>query len=914
MPSDQQPPSVSSEAHCTDVAAFLRLLHGPGDVFEVRVINCPERAGGSFVSTVAGWFNDPAAAAQAVAEIERVKPPAVYVTVNPCLPGLMGRAANRLLPKSKSTTKDPDIVRRRWVFVDIDAKRPAGVSSTDPEVIEAQAVADTLRRTLTAEGWPEPLLGMSGNGAYLLWRVDLPNDGPSNDLIEQTIKAMAARFDTDGAEVDCSTFNPSRICKLLGTVARKGDAVVGVDGIDDRPHRRSWFIMPEGPLQVVAPEKLKALAAEVVEPESPKSPEPAVSRSVPGDVFDRCCKYLAKMDPAVSGELGSRRLFHACCVALHDFGLSDAEAIRAIEQAYNPRCVPPWDAAGINRAIGKARRDGGPSSGFGSASDGPEPDLSMLTPGPSERIDGAAKPAADDPWDDPIPVDAPEVGPFPVSALPGVLGQWVEAMTEAAQVPSELPGLLALAVCSGALARRVEVVAGRGWREPVNLYVCCLLDPANRKSAVFRAAVEPLRTIEADLVEVARPEVARMAADRRMIEAQAKKAESKAAGGDASARAEALELAEQLAAEPVPSLPRLIVDDATAEAVEMALASQGGRLIVAGPEGGLFDVMAGRYSSAAGNLDVFLKGHAGDDLVVDRVIRGSLFVPRCCLTLAYAVQPEVIRGLADKPSFRGRGLIGRFLYAVPTNRLGSRLDDPEPVPDSVAAGYASLVRRLFEVPADEDGPRLLTIAPEAAEVFRPWRREVEAMLADNGRLASMRDWGGKLSGLTARLAAVVHLARYADTPDPISVPVGPESIEAAMTLARWAIDHAEAAIGLMAGGDGSLDDAGYVLRWLRERGQAEVTRRDVYQFGRARFTAEPLRLDRALALLVDRGWLRPNDDRPVGPGRPSVRYLVHPMIGGRDAGVTIKREPVSAPMPPWESSGGEPAGRVRMVI
>jgi len=134
-----------------------------------------------------------------------------------------------------------------------------------------------------------------------------------------------------------------------------------------------------------------------------------------------------------------------------------------------------------------------------------------------------------------------------------------------------------------------------------------------------------------------------------------KNLEKKAAGGCSESRQSAGSLATELSSEPVAALPKLLVDDATAEAVEMQLQAQGGRLITAGCEGGLFDVMAGRYSSGVGNLDAFLKGHAGDDLRVDRVTRGSIFVPRCCLTLAYAVQPEVIRGMADKPSFRCLG-------------------------------------------------------------------------------------------------------------------------------------------------------------------------------------------------------------------------------------------------------------------
>lgn len=53
------------------------------------------------------------------------------------------------------------------------------------------------------------------------------------------------------------------------------------------------------------------------------------------------------------------------------------------------------------------------------------------------------------------------------------------------QTPADLAGLLALAVGSAVIARRVEIEPRPGWREPVNLYVSVLLDPANRKSAVF---------------------------------------------------------------------------------------------------------------------------------------------------------------------------------------------------------------------------------------------------------------------------------------------------------------------------------------------------------------------------------------------------------------------------------------------
>jgi hypothetical protein len=345
-------------------------------------------------------------------------------------------------------------------------------------------------------------------------------------------------------------------------------------------------------------------------------------------------------------------------------------------------------------------------------------------------------------------------------------------------------------------------------------------------------------------------------------------------------------------------LPRLLVDDATAEAIEMTLAAQGGRLIVAGAEGGLFDTMAGRYSSGVANLDCFLKGHAGDDLRVDRVTRGAVVVDRVCLTLAYAVQPEVLRGMASQKAFRGRGLIGRFLYSLPESPLGSRRIDPEPVPDHLTEAYGQTVRRLAEIRADESGPAVMVMSPAAAAVFKAWAAEVETLLGPDGRLASIRDWGGKLVGLTARLAGVIHLIG-ADSADPEAVPIDRETIEAAIGLARWSIPHAEAAIGLMAADDGSLDDAVYVLRWLRQRAEPVVRRNEIGQHARARFDCDKARFDRALAVLVDRGWLRPIADNRRGPGRPSERYRCHPsIIGDRFRAPSADWEPAQTIHPP----------------
>ena len=85
----------------------------------------------------------------------------------------------------------------------------------------------------------------------------------------------------------------------------------------------------------------------------------------------------------------------------------------------------------------------------------------------------------------------------------------------------------------------------------------------------------------------------------------------------------------------VPTVPRILADDVTPEALASLMASQKGRLALISAEGGPFDGMAGRYSKLP-NLDIYLKGHAGDPVRVDRQGRKPEFIERPALTIGVA--------------------------------------------------------------------------------------------------------------------------------------------------------------------------------------------------------------------------------------------------------------------------------------
>ena len=238
----------------------IGLLFQPGDVFEIRALEVgrtAERSG----FTHAGYFNveNHEAIARALRSVDG-RAEGVYLTLNRVDPALLARAANQLKGQPKNCTADHDIIARRWLYVDADAVRPAGISSTDAEHQAALDRALRIRDFLDGRGWPEPIYADSGNGAHLVCRLPALELEPAAALVKACLRALAARFNDAAVKVDEATFNAARICKFYGTLTRKGDAM------PDRPHRRALIITAPDAVEMVPVDLLEALAAEVPPP------------------------------------------------------------------------------------------------------------------------------------------------------------------------------------------------------------------------------------------------------------------------------------------------------------------------------------------------------------------------------------------------------------------------------------------------------------------------------------------------------------------------------------------------------------------------------------------------------------------------------------------------------------------------
>jgi hypothetical protein len=326
----------------------------------------------------------------------------------------------------------------------------------------------------------------------------------------------------------------------------------------------------------------------------------------------------------------------------------------------------------------------------------------------------------------------------------------------------------------------------------------------------------------------------------------------------------------------VPPMPRLVADDVTPEAAASLLAEQGGRLAVLSSEGGIFTTLAGRYSGAP-NLEVFLKGHAGDLLIVDRKGREHECVEHPALTLGLAVQPDVLTDIAAMPGFRGRGLLARILYALPPSTVGRRKIGPPAAPEPVVTAYGTNLGALVLTLAEWTDPAVLPLTPEANDAVLHLEETIEPrLLSGHGDLAPIVDWASKYVGAVVRIAGLLHLAAHRDA---ARRPISADTIHAAARIGHYYLGHALAVFDLM-GADPLIDHARHVLDWIARTGTQHFTRRELFRaMPRGRF-AKVGDLDPVLDLLDQHGYIRPRpaEPRPAGGRPPSPVYDVHPAV------------------------------------
>ena len=928
--------AAQAEGGAPNLLRALAFIGVTGPI-EIQALGVRDRLGSQYDCTKAAHALTAEDALRLVAEAERWTAQGIYLLPAPLRPGVETRhsapGAWFTLPK-RGGTSDSDVAARQVLAVDLDVERPTNTSTTDEETALSAAVAERAMEYLAPIVGADSLAYLtSGNGRQVwLALAGLPTTPEIKALLAAILAGLAGLLDTERVHVDLTLVDAKRILPACGSTKKKG-----APGISERPHRRTAIVTPEHAKRLTEAD-LRELLARIrqdttdegraaidkalgvraaLKPTSATNSNGAARAqatigSAAADIkasFDHAkeldltevavwlglldgdrprCPGCGEADSGVAILDHGFKCSHNRCQGrgLNGFrtavdltmevkGLDKFEAVNALAERFGFDPLPPKRTNGVNGFHhGPVVVPPPESSGY--LPECPPDLLDERGRGPDNLKAETEATREPKPWPEPELFGSVTLPPFPVEVLSPWLRDWAVATAESRQVPVDMPALLALASCSLAVSRGIDVQVTDAWKETTNLWVVYAAAPGERKSPVFHSATAPISLFQEQEMKRLAPELASYESDKRVIEGKIRNAELAASKdkqfGGCNPRDYVHEQQARLEELQQPQVPALIADDTTPEAMAILLSTNGERLGIFSSEGGPFEMMAGKYSDK-NDLSVWLKCHSGDTVAVHRVKRPSITLRRPLLTIAITCQPEVVRGLASKQGFRGQGLLARFLYAMPVSTMGSRRPDGAKVPDVIRRTYNEALVALLTGCA---APRTLAMSPGAAGARRAMDIELEPRLGEDGDLYPIADWASKLVGLVARLAAVLHVADHAYDVQGLPVEIPLATWLRAQAAGTYALAHAQHAFSTM-GGDPVEGQALRLWQWVGRHQRESFTAADVCRALRVSAEAVPP----VLSKLERRGLARRGPPPAPTGGRPaSPLYEVNPASKG----------------------------------
>jgi hypothetical protein len=397
---------------------------------------------------------------------------------------------------------------------------------------------------------------------------------------------------------------------------------------------------------------------------------------------------------------------------------------------------------------------------------------------------------------------------FPLDKLPRPLSALARAAGSAGNFPPEFVAVPGLSVMAAAIGGRATLWLQGTFRSRPIIWTFTSAPPGAAKGPGQRVAVAPLVKLQGNWAAQYQEAVARYKAELAAWEAEPKK---------------------DRGPEPEPPLPqrRCLVGDATLETL--------GQIMLQNPAGGILWERE-ELGSIVGGLDQyrpggkgsgrssFLELHDGQHLLVDRIVRGSLFVPEPRCSVVGGMVPEKCASLLGDSD----GLGPRFLGSHHPGAGLSLVNLDKDIHQSVIDDWDNLIRTLVTVPGE--GFALPALQPDEATVVRlssdakrAWKKATRTFYK-TWRRGEITSFGqqvlAKASLHLANLALVLHVA---DDPAEIPTELSGETLERAVALIEYFVRSALSldVIEPSAAADRAtrqLDEGvGKLTAWLRRR-------------------------------------------------------------------------------------------------
>ena len=307
-----------------EILRALSILFDKDDVVEMRIIRKNKQID-------AGYFDYAHRESMAAIAEANNRNAQIYVVMNQIDPQLHSRYHNRLEQYAKDTCNDANIIKRKWLLIDCDPKRPAGTSATDNQLQEAIILSEKIFQDLSTKGFPDPVVCMSGNGSHLLYKLDIENNPENTKLIKEFLIYLSKTYDNDHVSIDKSVFNAARITKLYGTIATKGDHT------KTAAHRLSHIVSVPDDIQILSPELIRSCLPVEEEPAPKQSQSYSGTSTSSFNIYDFLNR--AGVGYKESSYNGGTKFVLEHCLFNHEHQAPDAVIIQLANGALVYKCL-----------------------------------------------------------------------------------------------------------------------------------------------------------------------------------------------------------------------------------------------------------------------------------------------------------------------------------------------------------------------------------------------------------------------------------------------------------------------------------------------------------------------------------------------------------------------------------------------
>ena len=485
----------------------------------------------------------------------------------------------------------------------------------------------------------------------------------------------------------------------------------------------------------------------------------------------------------------------------------------------------------------------------------------------------------------PLPKHLPPVPEFEAALLPSVLSVSAQEISKSKQAPIDFVAVGFMTGLSSLVARHIAIrpMSADSWTVVPNLWGLIVGRPSAKKTPALSAALKPLHRLEDAAADEHESAIEEFAMQDQLyvhqVKANSSKIQSLLRKGDPTSKSDASALIqEQQELEPsVPDCTRFIANDTTVEKLAELLKENPSILVCRDELQGFFASLErhGQESARAFYLEAWTGTEA---FKVDRISRGSIRIPRVCVSVLGGIQPGpmgcMMREL-QRNAKANDGLLQRFQLAVwPDLSRRFELVDIEPNRENWR-NLTSMFERMGSLdPADvgaeipESDIPYLRFSDDAQQLFSRWLLNHENRLRNDDMPECMEAHLGKYPSLVPSLALILHLS------EGNSGPVDLMSTTKAIAWAKYLEAHAKRLYAPIVGAD--FVSARALAKKLETRKVSErFSLRDVYRHGWASLTnAEEVKL--AAEVLEDFDWIERT--REATEGRTATVYQVNPLI------------------------------------